>query len=495
MNFETVIGLEVHAQLKTNSKIFCGCSTRFGAPPNSNICPVCTGQPGVLPVLNVKAVEYLVKTGIALNCRVNSRSIFARKQYFYPDLPKNYQISQYELPLAEKGFLEIEVSGQRKKIGITRIHLEEDAGKLLHAIGSRELDYSLVDLNRTGVPLMEIVSEPDMRSPEEAAKYLETLKSVLEYLGVSDCDMEEGKFRCDANISVRPSGQKELGVKVELKNMNSISGVRDAIAYEASRQAEAVSGGVKVIQETRLWNADKKESSPMRTKEEAHDYRYFPEPDLVPLELDGKFIDKIRTTIPELPEKRKERFVKELGISEYDAGVLTADKQTADFFESALRSYQEMLDGKELPELADKISATKVLANWITVGLFGFLNAAKKTIAESPIPPNYLGILTYHFRKGTISGNIVKNKIIPKMFTTGKSPEEIIKEDGLVQIEDEGAISKLCEEAIKENPKAAEQYKAGKAHAIGALVGAVMKKSQGKANPSLVNKILKEKLS
>lgn len=478
--YETVIGLEVHAQLKTESKIFCGCSTEYGAPPNTNVCPVCTGQPGVLPVLNKKAVEYLVKTGLALGCSINTRSLFARKQYFYPDLPKGYQISQYELPLAGRGSLEIEVEGQKKKIGIHRIHLEEDAGKLLHAIGSRELDYSLVDLNRACVPLMEIVSEADLRSPEEASQYLAALKNILEYLGVSDANMEEGKFRCDANISIRPVGQKELGTKAEIKNMNSLSGVRDALAYEAERQIELVQSGGKVVQETRLWDADSKTSRPMRTKEEAHDYRYFPEPDLVPLALDNNFIESLRASLPELPEARRTRFTEKLGLSPYDAAVLTADKALADYYEVALASAGA--------------SAAKTLANWASSELLGRLNAAGKAISGSPVPPENLGRLVVLIIDGTISGKIAKT-VFDEMFSSGKAPDEIVKEKGLVQISDEGALAKYCEEAIAENPKAVEEFKSGKERAIGALVGAVMKKSRGQANPQLVNKILKDKLS
>ncbi len=485
MRFETVIGLEVHAQLKTSSKIFCGCSTEFGAEPNSNICPVCTGQPGVLPVLNGKAVEYLVRTGLALGCAINRRSIFARKQYFYPDLPKNYQISQYELPLAEHGSLDIVVNGARKKIGITRIHLEEDAGKLMHAIGARELDHSLVDLNRTGVPLMEIVSEADLRSPDEAYEYLAALKSIVEYLGVSDCNMEEGKFRCDANISIRPFGQKEFGTKAELKNMNSMSGVRDALAYEVERQTEVVASGGRVMQETRLWDTDTQTSRSMRTKEEAHDYRYFPEPDLVPLELEESFLETIKRSIPELPEARKIRFVQELGLTDYDAGIITASRRLADFYETALTSA-----GKSV----DKVQAAKPLANWLMTELMGRLNASKKTIEESPVSPEHLAGLIVLIQNGTISGKIAKT-VFDDMAGSGKAPEEIVKEKGLVQISDESAIVKLCEEAIAENPKAVEEFKSGKERALGALVGAVMKKSKGQANPPLVNKILKEKLA
>ncbi|MFH1368977.1 MAG: Asp-tRNA(Asn)/Glu-tRNA(Gln) amidotransferase subunit GatB [Elusimicrobiota bacterium] len=482
--FEAVIGLEVHTQLKTESKIFCSCPAEFGSEPNKNICPVCTGQPGVLPVLNEKAVRFIVKTGLALGCQINKDSIFARKQYFYPDLPKNYQISQYELPVCERGKLEISADGQKKTVGITRIHLEEDAGKLLHAIGSRELDYSLVDLNRTGVPLMEIVSEPDMRAAEEAYQYLSALKSILEYLGVSECNMEEGKFRCDANISIRPEGQKELGTKVELKNMNSLSGVKEAIEYEINRQVEEVSGGGKITQETRLWDADKCKTISMRTKEQAHDYRYFPEPDLVPLELSAGFVDNIRKELPELPEKRRARFVSELGLSEYDAGVITADKALADFFEDALRS---------IPPGKIK-EAYKPVANWLINDLIGKLNAENKKITDSPVSFMNLAELVGLIMDSTISGKIAKT-VFEEMVATGKSPEDIVREKGLVQITDENAIAKICDEVIAENPKAVAEIQAGNEKAIGSLVGAVMKKTQGKANPGIVNKILKMKLS
>jgi aspartyl-tRNA(Asn)/glutamyl-tRNA(Gln) amidotransferase subunit B len=419
--YETVIGLEVHTQLKTNSKIFCGCSTEFGSTPNTNICPVCTGQPGVLPVLNEKAVNYIVKTGLALNCRINHQSIFARKQYFYPDLPKNYQISQYELPVCEDGYIDIEVEGNKKRIRIKRIHLEEDAGKLLHAIGSRELDYSLVDLNRTGVPLMEIVSEADFRSSEEAYQYLAALKNILEYLEVSECNMEEGKFRCDANVSIRPFGQKEFGTKAELKNMNTLSGVRDALNYEVERQTELVSSGGKVLQETRLWDADTCTSHSMRSKEQAHDYRYFPEPDLVPLELNDTFIANMKKELPELPETRKQRFMEVLGLSEYDARILTAEKPLADFYETALKKVGVNKD------------SAKPVANWVITELLGRLNSIGKSLAESPVTPQHLGELVLLIQNATISGKIAKT-VFDEMINTGGAPEQIVKEKGLVQI-------------------------------------------------------------
>ena len=481
MEFETVIGLEVHAQLKTDTKIFCGCPTDVTAEPNTNICPVCTGNPGVLPVLNKKAVEFIVKTGLALDCRINKRSIFARKQYFYPDLPKNYQISQYELPVCEKGVLDIAVNGQKKKIGITRIHLEEDAGKLLHAIGARELDYSLVDYNRTGVPLMEIVSEPDLRSADEAYEYLAALKNILEYLEVSDCNMEEGKFRCDANISLRPVGQKEFGTKTELKNMNSLSGVRDALNFEVERQAEVLNSGGKITQETRLWDADTASSRSMRSKEEAHDYRYFPEPDLLPIIIEEGYIAQSKKSIPELPKARFERFVSDLGLSEYDAGVITSDKALADFYEDVL---------KELTSKGVEAGASaKPVSNWLTNELLGELNSTKKSIKDSPVSSKNLAGLVNIILDGTISGKIAK-AVFEEMLASGKAADEIVKEKGLVQISDEGAIRKICEEAIAENPKAVDEFKAGKERALGAIVGTVMKKSKGKANPKMVNEIL-----
>lgn len=483
--YETVIGLEVHSHLKTVSKMFCGCSTEFGSDPNSNICPVCTGQPGVMPVLNEKAVQFIVKAGLALNCKINTHSIFARKQYFYPDMPKNYQISQYELPVCEDGWIEVEVNGEKKKIRIKRIHLEEDAGKLLHAIGNRELDYSLVDLNRASMPLIEIVSEADMRSPDEAYAYLSKLKSIIEYLEVSECNMEEGKFRCDANISLRPVGQKEFGTKAELKNMNSLANVKEALEYEVDRQTDVLSGGGKVVQETRLWNANKGITDSMRRKEEAHDYRYFPEPDLVPLALDNSFIENIKKEIPELSEQRKQRYIEQLGLPEYDAGVLTADKQLADYYERALNSIDKKLEIKD---------TAKPVSNWVMTDLLGFLNKDGLAIAQSPVSAENLGKMVELILNNTISGKIAK-KVFEEMTKSGKSPEIIVKEKGLVQITDENAIAKFCEEAINENQKAVAEYKGGKQQAIGSLVGLVMKKTQGKANPQIVNKILKEKLS
>ncbi|MFA5779013.1 MAG: Asp-tRNA(Asn)/Glu-tRNA(Gln) amidotransferase subunit GatB [Elusimicrobiota bacterium] len=477
MNYETVIGLEVHVHLKTQSKLFCGCSTEFGSVPNSNICPVCTGQPGALPVLNKKAVEFAVLTGLATNCKIAKHSIFARKNYFYPDLPKNYQISQYELPLCEKGFLEIEIDGIPKKIGITRIHLEEDAGKLLHAIGSQELDYSLVDYNRTGIPLLEIVSEPDISSPDEAYQYLTNLKAILRYIGISDCDMEKGSLRCDANISLRLVGEKKLGVKVELKNMNSFKAIRDALNYEIERQKEALNSNEKIVQDTRLWDEKLGTTVSMRSKEQAHDYRYFPEPDLAPVEIDEKFLEEIKKSLVELPEVRKKRFIEKFGFSDYDAGVLTSEKSLADYFE----------------DVVNIVNEPKLISNWITTELLGKLNAENKDITSSPVSSENLAGMIKLISDGTISGKIAKT-VFEQMYNTGKIASEIIKEQGLVQISDEKEIEKLVDEAIAENQKAVAEYKSGKQQAIGALVGSVMKKSRGQANPKLVNEILKKKL-
>ncbi|OIO74690.1 MAG: aspartyl/glutamyl-tRNA amidotransferase subunit B [Elusimicrobia bacterium CG1_02_37_114] len=497
MKYKPVIGLEVHVQLKTNSKLFCPCpssATGSGDPPNTNICPVCTGQPGVLPVLNKRAVEMSIKTALALTCHINNISVFARKNYFYPDLPKNYQISQYEQPLAENGYLEINENppnspfdkggikrGIKKKIRIKRVHLEEDAGKLLHAIGSQELSFSLVDFNRTGVPLMEIVSEPDIDSPESAVVYLSTLKSMLQYLDVSDCDMEKGFLRCDANISVIPEASPagELGTKSELKNMNSFKAIRDALEFEFHRQAEVLGKGEKVMQETRLWNPKKEISEPMRTKEEAHDYRYFPEPDLVPLEFSPEFIEGIRKTITELPEHRKERFLKEFGLSEYDANILTSEKSLADYYEECLKDFKT----------ADLQFVQKPVANWIITELLGRLNAANKSIKESPVSSNNVVKLIKLIQDNTISGRIAKT-VFDEMFISGKSPEDIVKEKGLVQVTDEKTLTKIIEEVIKEKENVVNDYKSGKKQALSSLIGAVMKKTQGKANPQVVNKIL-----
>lgn len=480
-----VIGLEVHVQLKTNSKIFCSCPTAFGSDANTQICPVCCGYPGVLPVLNRQAVEELVRAALALGCRINERSVFARKQYFYPDLPKNYQISQADLPLALQGHLDIPTNaGQKKTVRIQRIHLEEDAGKLLHAVGSRALDYSLVDLNRTGVPLMEIVSEPDIRSAEEASAYLETLRTILRYVGVSDCDMEKGSMRCDANVSIRPVGQETLGTRAEVKNMNSMRSVRDAITHEVARQTALVEGGGRVVQETRLWSQDLGTTQSMRSKEEAHDYRYFPDPDLVPLELSAEYVETMRKTLPELPEARRARYEKELGLSAYDASVLTAEKTLADFFASALARF----DAGERP------AAAKPLSNWLTTELLGRLNTQRKTLEESPISPEHLADLVRLILKGVVNSKAAKT-VFDHMFTDGGDPESIVKAKGLVQVEDAGEIARWVDEALAANPKVVADIRGGKAGAIGSLVGHVMKKSGGRANPQTVQQLLKEKLA
>jgi aspartyl-tRNA(Asn)/glutamyl-tRNA(Gln) amidotransferase subunit B len=483
MNYESVIGLEVHVQLKTQSKLFCACPAEFGAEPNSQMCPVCCGHPGVLPVLNRRAVEGLVRAALALNCRINPRSIFARKQYFYPDLPKGYQISQFELPLAEGGHLDVPSEEGNRRVRIHRIHLEEDAGKLLHAIGSRALEYSLVDLNRAGVPLMEIVSEPDLRTAEEASAYLSSLRNILRYVGVSDCDMEKGSMRCDANVSLRPVGSDKLGTKAEIKNMNSFRSVRDAIAHEIERQKALLDAGGRVVQETRLWDQAKQTTQTMRSKEEAHDYRYFPEPDLVPVEIGEDLLREFRSSLPELPEARARRYAGELGLTDYDAGVLTSEKALADYFEAALAGF----DGSA------RKAAAKPLVNWITTELLGRLNAAKKGIGESPVPAGRLAALVKLVQGGTLSGKAAKD-VFEEMFEKGGDPETIVKDKGLAQVEDPSQIAAWVEEVLAANAKIVGDVRGGNERAIGSLVGAVMKKSAGRANPLTVNRILKEKL-
>ena len=481
MTLEPVIGLEVHVQLKTESKLFCRCSTQFGAEPNSQICPICCGHPGVLPYLNKKAVELLVRAGLGVGCDIAPHSIFARKQYFYPDLPKAYQISQYDKPLAVKGSIVITAAdGKPKTIRIHRIHMEEDAGKLLHAIGSRELDYSLVDLNRACVPLAECVSEPDLSSPEEAYAYLTTLKAIFQYLDISDCDMEKGSLRCDANVSLRPIGHKQLGIKAEIKNLNSFKAVKEALLYEIKRQTEVLSTHGRVVQETRLWDEQRGVTESMRSKEEAHDYRYFPEPDLIPIQLTKEYLDQVRASLPELPDKKKARFVVDYKLSDYDASVLVGDKALAAYFEAAV--------SKAGTETAKPVS------NWITTELAGRLNVSKKSIRESPVSPEALAQLVVLIQKGTITGKTAKD-VFTEMYETGSSPEQIVKTKGLTAVTDEGAIAKWCDEAIAESPKAVGEYKAGKERAISSIVGLVMKKSRGKANPQVVNQVLQRKLS
>jgi aspartyl-tRNA(Asn)/glutamyl-tRNA(Gln) amidotransferase subunit B len=481
MTLEPVIGLEVHVQLKTESKLFCRCSTAFGAEPNSQICPICCGHPGVLPYLNKKAVELLVRAGLGVGCEIARHSIFARKQYFYPDLPKAYQISQYDLPLATNGKVLITTpEGKSKTIRIHRIHLEEDAGKLLHAIGARELDYSLVDLNRACVPLAECVSEPDLGSPEEAYAYLTTLKAIFQYLDISDCDMEKGSLRCDANISLRPVGHKQLGTKAEIKNLNSFKAVKEATTYEIKRQTEVLNTQGRVVQETRLWDDQKGVTLSMRSKEEAHDYRYFPEPDLIPIQLTQDYMNEIRATLPELPDRKKQRFVTDYKLTEYDAAVLVTDKALADYFEKTAN-----IAGLE---------AAKPVCNWITTELLARLKVAKKSIEESPVSPEHLAELVSLIQNDTITGKAAKD-VFADVFETGEAPSRIVEAKGLKAVGDTAIVEKWCVEAIAEMPKAVEEYRSGKERAIGSIVGLVMKKSQGKASPQLVNEILKKRLA
>ncbi len=480
MEYEAVIGLEVHVQAKTNTKLFCGCSTEFGNKPNDNTCPVCTAQPGVLPVLNKKAVELGIRAGLIFGCKINETSIFARKNYFYPDLPKSYQISQYDQPLCGKGAVEITLSdGAKKIIGVTRIHLEEDAGKLVHqgAEGIAGAHSSYVDLNRACVPLLEIVSEPDMRSAEEAHLYLDKLKVALQYSGVSDANMEEGKLRCDANISIRPVGQKEFGTRAEVKNMNSFRGVERAIKAEIARQKKLLDKGERVVQETRNFIEDTGETTSMRSKEEAHDYRYFPEPDLVPVIVSPAWIEEVRKTIPEMPVARKERYVREFTIPEYDAELLTADRAVADFFETAAK-----LSGE-----------AKTISNWMMSEVFAKLKEQNKYITETKLTPELLVELISLVKDHTIN-NATAKELLPEIMQQGSSPKELVASKGLAQISDEGAIKKIVEKIVADNPKQAEQYKSGKTAVFGFFVGQTMKAMQGKAKPDIVNKLLKELL-
>ncbi len=468
--YEPVIGLEVHAQLKTQSKIFCGCSTKFDAKENEFTCPVCTGMPGCLPVLNKKAVEFSVKMALATHCQVNERSIFARKNYFYPDLPKGYQISQYDQPLAQKGHVEIQVDGQTKKIRLHRIHMEEDAGKNIHGTIS-----SYVNLNRAGIPLIEIVSEPDVRSSQEAGAYLRELRSMLRYLEVCDGNMEEGSFRCDVNVSVKPIEQKEFGTRCEVKNINSFRFVEKAIEYEIQRQIEVLEGGAKVIQETRLWDSDQNKTFSMRSKEEAHDYRYFPEPDLLPLRVAPAWVEEIKRTLPELAKQKKERFMKMYQLSSYDASLLVQEKSLAQYFESVIEICKE-------PKLA---------SNWILSELLREFGPEQG--ATSPVTPQHLGELLALIVKGTISGKIAK-QIFEKMVQTGQAPQAIVQKEGLIQVSDVAQIEAWVEEVLKEQKAFVDKYHAGQTKLFGFFVGEVMKKSHGKANPAKVNETLKKKL-
>lgn len=475
--YEPVIGLEVHVQLATATKIFCGCPTSFGAPPNTNVCPVCLGLPGALPVLNRRAVELAVMASLALNCRVNPASRFARKNYFYPDLPKGYQISMYDEPLSEHGWLDVEVDGAAKRIGITRIHMEDDAGKSVHD-GFRDSDrFSYVDLNRTGTPLIEIVSEPDLRNSDEAYAYLSGIKQILQFVGVSTCDMEKGHLRCDANVSVRLKGAPKFGTRAEIKNLNSFRFLKAALEYEIARQVELIEGGGKVVQETRLYDPDAGETFGMRSKEHAHDYRYFPEPDLVPLQVSQAWLDGIRSAMPELPAARRARFIESYGLREYDAAVLTADRALADYFEEA----------------AAVSGDPKTTANWVTGDLMGLLNAEGRSIADSPVAAARLGELVALIGKGEISGKLAK-EIFPKMVATGESPGAIIEREGLRQISDIAALETIIEQVLAGSAKQVEQYRAGKTTVMGFFVGQVMKATRGQANPAAVNELLKSKL-
>ena len=472
--FETVIGLEVHLQLKTNTKIFCGCRNEYGHAPNTNVCPVCLGLPGTLPVLNRQVLLDAMKVGLALNCEINTFVKFDRKNYFYPDLPKGYQISQYDLPIAKNGFLNIVSDGKEKRVGITRAHMEEDAGKLIHDTVHH---CSLVDYNRTGTPLVEIVSEPDMRSAEEAYEYLTALKLTLSYLGVSDCDMEKGSLRCDANVSIRPAGQAKLGTKAELKNLNSFSAVKKAIEFEVGRQTGIILSGGSVVQETLLWDEAKGCTLCMRTKEQAHDYRYFPEPDLVPFTLDADKIDHVKKSIPELPYAKLDRFMNTYKLSQYDAFILVQDQDFADFFETCVTCYPD----------------AKKVANWLNGPLTKELNERKKTFSQIGLSADEMTTLIRKVEDGVVS-NLVGKDILTVILNEGKPVAQIIREKGLAQVSDDAVLEKIVDEVLADNPKAVLEIKGGKTGAVGFLVGQAMKKMQGKANPKKVNEILTRRL-
>jgi len=476
--YEAVIGLEVHVQLLTKSKIFCSCSTHFGDPPNSNVCPVCLGLPGALPVLNREVATMAMKAALALNCAVNPRSRFARKNYFYPDLPKGYQISQYDEPLSQDGWIDIEVHGARKRIGVTRVHLEEDAGKSLHE-GFPDSDRnSYIDLNRSGVPLIEIVSEPDLRASEEAYDYLTRLKTLMLYLEVSNCNMEEGSLRCDANVSVRLAGASAFGTKTEVKNLNSFRFLQRALEYEIERQIEIVEGGGTIHQETRLWDSREQRTYGMRSKEFAHDYRYFPEPDLLPLVIGDEWKEEARRSLPELPEARRQRFLIDYGVTDYDAAQLTSSKPLADYYEALVKACGD-------PKLA---------ANWVLSELLYLLNEGNREITDSPVPAQDLAELLGRISKGSVSGKMGKD-ILGRMFKEGKTAGQVISEQGLEQIQDEDRIAAVAREVINANPKQTAQYRQGKTATLGWFVGQVMKATRGQANPQLVQEILKKELS
>lgn len=471
-DYEVIIGLEVHAELSTKTKMYCNCSTTFGADPNTHCCPICTGMPGVLPVLNERVVEYAVKAGLATNCEISRFSKQDRKNYFYPDLPKAFQTSQYDLPLCLGGHLDINVNGEKKTIGITRIHIEEDAGKLIHDAYTGD---TLVDMNRCAVPLIEIVSEPDIRSADEAVAYMQTLKSILEYLEVCDCKMQEGSLRCDVNLSVRPVGQKEFGTRTETKNLNSFKAIHNSIEFEIKRQIEVLENGGKIYQETRRFDDAKGIGYAMRTKEDAHDYRYFPEPDLAPIILSDEYVDNIKNNLPEMPHIKKERYIKEFGLPEYDAEILTSSLKTANFFEKTNAICNN----------------PKAVSNWIMGDMARMLNEKEMEIDESKVTEENLAELIMLMDKGTISSKIAKT-VFEDMFETGENAKDIVEKKGLVQMSDEGAIKEICQKVVDANPQSIIDYKAGKDRAIGFLVGQIMKETKGKANPQIVNKLLLE---
>ncbi|MBE0447005.1 MAG: Asp-tRNA(Asn)/Glu-tRNA(Gln) amidotransferase subunit GatB [Actinobacteria bacterium] len=481
MEYESVIGLEIHVELDTESKMFCNCSTRFGEEPNTQTCPVCLGLPGSLPVANEKAIEYVIKSGLAIGCDISLYSQFHRKNYFYPDMPKNYQISQYDLPLCINGHVDLDMDDYETRIGVTRIHLEEDTGKLIHVGGAGRIagaEYSLVDFNRAGVPLMEIVSEPDIRTPEEAKVYAQKLRAILISLGVSDCSMEKGSMRVDANVSIRPKGSTEFGVKTELKNLNSFRSLQRALTYEIERQKKALEEGEVIVQETRHWDESKNRTSILRTKEYAHDYRYFPDPDLVPMQFDSSWIESLKAEIPELPDERKQRFIRRFGLPAHDANLLTATKAMGDFFEEAVSIYA---------------GDPKAISNWILGDLSYYLNTENLEIDESAITPKHIVEMLKLIDNGTISGKIAK-EIFPEMFETGKMPQAIVEERGMTQISGEDEIAKIIDTVLAENAAVVQEYREGKERAFGFLVGQAMRLTKGRANPQLVNKLLREKL-
>jgi len=478
-NYETVIGLEIHAQLKTDSKLFCACPTVFGEEPNTQVCPVCLGMPGVLPVINEKAINYAVQMALALGCRINAKSVFARKNYFYPDLPKGYQISQFDEPFSEHGKINIETEDRGPRtIGVTRVHMEDDAGKLQHGETPEDADSSFVDLNRTGMPLIEIVSEPDMRSADEAVAYFKAIRNIILYLGICDGNMQEGSLRCDANVSIRPEGQVELGTKAELKNMNSFKFIKDAINFEVARQRDLIESGGAVIQETRLFDPASGITRPMRTKEEAHDYRYFPEPDLLPLLITDETVEKLRSELPELPQAKSERFVTEYKLPPYDAGVLTASRDLAAYFEETVK-----LSGD-----------AKTVSNWIMGELLRLLKESSKDLADSLVTPEKLAGLLTLVKEGKISNKIGK-EVFEEIFTTGKDGGAIVKAKGVSQISDTSELEGIIDKIIADNQDSVERYRAGKTKLMGFFVGETMKATKGRANPGLVSKMLKEKLS